>query len=107
MKQKAKSKGVTDVTPVGGNVFEDLGFDYEESIALKTKVLLTGVLLKWMKLKQLNQTEAAEILGIKQPEVSKLARGKLDSVSIEKLIQLVERTGVFKVNVSVEELEVA
>ncbi|XOV87015.1 MAG: helix-turn-helix domain-containing protein [Pseudomonadota bacterium] len=99
-----KRKLIADVTPASGNVFDDLGFPFEESMALKTKSLLAAFIIKWMKVKKLKQSDAAAILEITQPEVSKLARAKLDGISIEKLIELIQKTGL-TVNVSVEGME--
>lgn len=61
------------ITPVGGNVFADLGFEPEEAAALKAesqriiseklaiKDSLMTELAGWIEAKKLKQAEAAEI----------------------------------------------
>jgi predicted XRE-type DNA-binding protein len=42
-----------------------------------------------MKSRRLKQAEAAELLGIKQPDVSKMLRGKFRQFSVERLLRFV------------------
>jgi predicted XRE-type DNA-binding protein len=66
-----------------GNVFEDMGMqDAEERLA---KADLARVVRKTIRDRGLTQTEAADLLGVKQPDVSDLVRGKLPRFSIERL----------------------
>jgi predicted XRE-type DNA-binding protein len=66
-----------------GNVFEDMGMqDAEERLA---KADLARVVRKTIRDRGLTQTEAADLLGVKQPDVSDLVRGKLARFSIERL----------------------
>jgi predicted XRE-type DNA-binding protein len=64
-------------------VFEDMGMqDAEERLA---KADLARVVRKTIRDRGLTQTEAADLLGVKQPDVSDLVRGKLARFSIERL----------------------
>jgi predicted XRE-type DNA-binding protein len=66
-----------------GNVFEDMGMqDAEERLA---KADLARVVRKTIRDRGLTQTEAADLLGVKQPDVSDLVRGKLPRFSMERL----------------------
>ncbi|MFL5541486.1 MAG: helix-turn-helix domain-containing protein [Longimicrobiaceae bacterium] len=66
-----------------GNVFEDLGLaNPEERLA---KAELARVIRKIVKERGLTQSEAAALLGVKQPDVSDLMRGKLARFSMERL----------------------
>ncbi len=66
-----------------GNVFRDMGSrDAEERHA---KAELARAIRKELKERGLKQTEAADLLGIAQPDVSDLARGKLARFSMERL----------------------
>lgn len=66
-----------------GNVFEDMGMrDAEQRLA---KAELARVARTSIRDRGLTQTEAADLLGIKQPDVSDLMRGKLARFSIERL----------------------
>lgn len=66
-----------------GNVFRDMDSrDAEERLA---KAELARAIRKELQERGLKQTEAAELLGISQPDVSDLVRGKLARFSIERL----------------------
>lgn len=74
----------TRVTPGSGNVFADLGLaDPEERLA---KAELAATIDGLLTLQGLRQTETATLLGIDQPSVSRLSRGKLAGFSLERLI---------------------
>jgi len=66
-----------------GNVFEDMGMrDAEERLA---KAELARIIRAEIRDRGLSQTEAASLLGIQQPDVSDLVRGKLSRFSISRL----------------------
>ena len=66
-----------------GNVFADLGLpDAEERLA---KAELARQILNIITKRRLTQAQAAELLGIDQPKVSALTRGKLSGFSMERL----------------------
>lgn len=73
------------------NIFKDLGFENpEESLA---KAELARQIGKIIKKRKFTQKEAAEILGIDQPKVSALIRGKLRSFSLERLFRFLNDLG--------------
>jgi len=74
-----------------GNVFSDLGFDNAREMLVKS-ALAQAIASKLEKL-GLTQALAAEILGIDQPKVSYLIRGKLDAFSISRLMRFVTLLG--------------
>ena len=104
MTRKSKGDGLTDITPTGGNVFEDLGFGFEESLTMKGKVMAAAALLKWIKANRLTQAKAAEVLKVTQPEVSRLVRNKFDGFTLEKLMEMLRRTGAYNVELRIEEI---
>jgi predicted XRE-type DNA-binding protein len=69
-----------------GNVFADLGYPNAEEALAKARLAqrISEVLGK----KRLTQTQAAKLLGIDQPKVSKLLRGQLREFSTERLFRL-------------------
>lgn len=74
-----------------GNVFADLGMpDAEE---LKAKAHLVIEIIQIIEARGLKQAEAAEIMGIDQPKVSQLMRGKLDGFSMERLYRFLNALG--------------
>lgn len=74
-----------------GNVFADLGFENAEEALAKSE--LARQIAKLIKKKKLTQKQAAEILGIDQPKISALIRGKLRSFSLERLIRFLNVLG--------------
>ena len=68
-----------------GNVFADLGFPQPEEHLAKAE--LTQQILKIIKQRGMNQTAAAELLGIDQPKVSALMRGRLRGFSLDRLFR--------------------
>ncbi|HYV50063.1 MAG TPA: helix-turn-helix transcriptional regulator [Myxococcaceae bacterium] len=75
----------------GGNVFADLGVDAPEEALAKAE--LTAKISKIIADKGLTQQAAAKLLGIDQPKVSALLRGKLTGFSTERLIRFLNALG--------------
>ncbi|HLH51025.1 MAG TPA: helix-turn-helix transcriptional regulator [Roseiarcus sp.] len=75
----------------GGNVFADLGLpNAEEHLVKASLVYKIGALIKQRGLKQ---TEAALLLGVKQPDVSKMLRGDFRQFSVERLLRFLVALG--------------
>ncbi len=89
------------VTEGSGNVFADLGFANSEEMLKKARIV--GLINRVLNERSLNQTQAARVLGISQPRVSALRRGRLTVFSFNKLINIVERLGL-KVDVTVSQV---
>ena len=68
-----------------GNVFADLGYPNPEEALAKSR--LTRVIADILKQRALTQKEAAKLLGIDQPKISRLIRGQFREFSLERLIQ--------------------
>lgn len=96
---------ITHVTPVGGNVFADLGFEAEEAAKLlsETDVIISEKLAikdslmteiaGWIEVKKLKQAEAAEILGVTRPRVSDVIHKKAIKFTIDALVDMLAKTG--------------
>ena len=74
-----------------GNVFADLGYPESEAHLLKAE-LVTRIdrIIRHQKLKQV---EAAKLVGLPQPEVSRLLRGNFHDYPVEHLLRLLARLG--------------
>jgi len=72
-----------------GNVFEDLGFENPEHELLKAK--LAFYIQKDIKEKKLTQAQAAELIGITQPDISKLKNGRYSRFTAERLFNFLNR----------------
>lgn len=81
-------------TRSSGNVFRDLGFSPDEAEYLKVRAELMANLQKVITARGLKQAEAAELLGVTQPRISDLMRGRIDLFSIDTLIDMLARLGV-------------
>ena len=77
-----------------GSVFRDLGFSPDEAVILHMRADLMAQLRKVIKAKKLTQSRAASLLGVSQPRVSDLVRGKWEKFSLEMLIILATRAGL-------------
>ncbi len=74
-----------DYTESSGNVFADLGLpDAEDALAKAELARLIGVLIAK---RHLTQVQAARLLGIDQPKVSALLRGRLTGFSMDRLLR--------------------
>ena len=78
-------KAAIELTPSSGNVFVDLEINNPEEALAKAK--LAFEINKLIKSQGLTQTKAAGKLGIDQPKISALSRGRLDGFSIERLFR--------------------
>ena len=66
------------VYPSSGNVFVDMGM--EEPEKWQARASLVGIISEILEERGLNQTEAAQVLGLTQGRVSDLLRGKIASL---------------------------
>lgn len=79
------------IIPSSGNVFADLGLpDAEEALA---KADLARQIARLIARQEWTQIRAAQALGIDQPKISALLRGRLDGFSIERLIRFLNTLG--------------
>ncbi|MEP6496310.1 MAG: helix-turn-helix transcriptional regulator [bacterium] len=83
--------GSSHVTPVGANIFSDLGFDPLEAENLKVRSLLMNELRRIID--ELPQREAATLLGATQPRISHLRRGRIDLFTIDTLVNMLGHAG--------------
>ena len=77
-----------------GNVFRDLGFPPDEAEHLRIRSDLLIQLQKIISSRRLKQTEAAKLLGVTQPRVSDLMRGRIDLFSVDTLIDMLAHFGI-------------
>jgi predicted XRE-type DNA-binding protein len=73
------------------NVFADLGFPNPEREQLKADLTLR--IYRLIKTRNLTQADAGKILGIKQPNVSALMRGRSGAFSVERLMEFLTALG--------------
>ena len=77
-----------------GDVLDDLGFSRSEATALKFKADLLDAIRAEIERRSYTQRQLVNILDEHQPAVSNLIRGKINQVSIEKLLRYADRLGM-------------
>jgi predicted XRE-type DNA-binding protein len=86
--------GVEHVTPVGGNVFADLGFPPEEAENLRLRTWLMSKIISMIRERGMKQKQAAALFGVSQPRISDLKRGKIDEFTIDSLVNMLGCAGI-------------
>jgi predicted XRE-type DNA-binding protein len=76
------------------NIFRDLGFSTEEAENLRIRSALMIAITEHLQQAALTQKEAAQLLGVAQPRISDIIRGKIEAFSIDTLIAMLSRLGV-------------
>jgi phage-related protein/predicted XRE-type DNA-binding protein len=79
------------VTRSSGNVFEDLRVAEPAEALAKSE--LAALIARALRARRLTQTAAARLLGIDQPKVSELLRGRLTRFSTERLMSFLTLLG--------------
>jgi predicted XRE-type DNA-binding protein len=68
-----------------GNVFKDIGVPNAEEHLVKAQLVFKIDTI--LKKRGLKQVEAASLLGVRQPDVSKMLRGEFRQFSVERLLR--------------------
>lgn len=93
--RSGRSKATTDeADPIdrgSGNVFADLGIPNPDLALAKAK--LVQRLRDLVAERKLTQAKAAALLGLDQPKVSMLLRGRVEGYTIDRLIRLLSALG--------------
>jgi predicted XRE-type DNA-binding protein len=82
------------VTRSSGNVFRDLGFPPNKAEHFLVRADLMIRIEKEIGSRGLKQAQAAKLLGISQPRVSDLLRGRIELFSADTLIDMLARLGI-------------
>src|SRR4051795_6670253 len=90
-RKRASVKTECAVEASSGNVFADLGLKNPEELLAKAELVqrISDIIAE----RKLTQARAAKVLGIDQPKVSALLRGKLDGFSIDRLFRFLNALG--------------
>jgi predicted XRE-type DNA-binding protein len=77
-----------------GNVFRDLGFPEDEArnLALRSELMIR--IGEYVKASGLTQAELAGRLGVTQPRLNALLRGKIEQFSLDALVNIATRAGL-------------
>jgi len=82
------------VTESSGNIFLDLGFAPHDAEVMLLRARLVEALRRWVEREELTQAQASKRLGITQPRVSEITRGKIELLSLDYLVGLCAKAGI-------------
>ena len=90
-RKRADVKTEETIKASSGNVFADLGLKNPEELLAKAELVqrIADIIAE----RKLTQARAAKVLGIDQPKISALLRGKLDGFSIDRLFRFLNALG--------------
>lgn len=77
-----------------GNVFLDIGFSPEEAQNLQLRSELMSRIERFVKRNGMTQTQAARALGVTQPRLNALLKGKIDQFSLDVLVNMLAHGGM-------------
>ena len=76
------------------DVFSDLGFTPAEAENLRIRSAMIRALIDFVRKNKRTQARAARLLGVSQPRISDLMRGKIHLFSIDNLVKLLAAAGL-------------
>lgn len=82
------------------NVFRDCGFPPTEAENLRIRAKMMMALTGYIQERRITQSRAAAIMGVAQPRISDLVRGKIGLFTIDTLVNMVTAAGL-KVDVDI------
>jgi predicted XRE-type DNA-binding protein len=65
-----------------------------EAASMKLRAELANEVIEKLRTRKLTQAKAAELLGVTQPRISDLVRGRLDLFSIDALVDMADKIGL-------------
>jgi predicted XRE-type DNA-binding protein len=77
-----------------GNVFLDIGFNKAEAENLKLRSALMMRIEDWVKASGLTQAAAAKLLGLTQPRLNAMLKGRIDLFSLDALVNVASKAGL-------------
>jgi len=92
MPKRKRNNEVVEFERSSGNVFADL--DLPNPVELHIKSQLMIIINREIERRSLTQTEAAEVVALSQPDISRIASGHLSAFSIDRLLSVLGRLGI-------------
>jgi predicted XRE-type DNA-binding protein len=82
------------VTKGNENVFVDCGFPPAEAENLRIRAKMMMALTGYIEERKITQSRAAKLMGVSQPRISNLIRGKIGLFTIDTLVNMVAAAGL-------------
>lgn len=86
------------------DVWTAAGYPPAKASNLRVRSRLMILLEEAIRERGLTQAAAAKVLGVSQPRVSDLTRGRIDKFSIDALVQMAHRAG-YAISLTLEDAE--
>src|SRR3990172_8167500 len=86
-----KERNMSKIEKSSGNVYADLGMPDAEEMLVKAQ--LSTKIAEIIKLRKMTQTQAAGVLGMPQPKLSNMLRGRFRGISEVKMLECLTRVG--------------
>jgi len=77
-----------------GNVFRDIGFDRTEAENLKLRSDLMIRIEEFFRRSGMTQADGARALGLTQPRLNALLKGRMELFSLDALVTIANRAGM-------------
>ena len=77
-----------------GNIFLDLGFPKTQAENLKMRADLMIRIVQFHQKSGMTQAAAAKVLGLTQPRLNALLKGKIGQFSLDALVNIASRAGL-------------
>ena len=89
--KKEKNSNRSRIEASSGNVFADLGISNPDLALAKAELVqrIRAIIAE----RKLTQSRAAQILGLDQPKVSSLVRGRVEGYSLDRLFRFLNALG--------------
>ncbi len=91
MKKRRDIKDDTAVEKSSGNVYADLGYTDSDDMLVKAQIVTE--IAEIIGQRNLTQEQAAKILRLTQPKISRLLRGQFRGISERRLLRCLTRLG--------------
>ena len=82
---------MSDIEVSNGNVYDDIGVEKPDEMLVKAQ--LAASIQGLLSTRNLTQTQAAEILGLPQPKLSRMLHGHFRGISEAKMMDCITRLG--------------
>lgn len=82
------------MTNSSGNVFADLGFGPDEAQNLLLRSQTMMAVANWYEASGMTQATAAKALGVTQPRLNQVIKGKINEFSLDALVNMATRAGM-------------
>ncbi len=82
---------IEHITPVGANIFEDLGLPDAENLKLRAQLMME--VRQYVEESGLTQVAAAKTLKTTQPRLNDILKGRIGKCTIDRLVQMLAEVG--------------